>query len=427
MRFRHVPQGRTHARLASSPREAVSVVSWNDERLLPEGDDNVPSGRYRREVAASSRPTYWQDWAVPAVLFIAAQYEIWFPGVANGSGPRLAFSVVAALSAALLLLRRRRALTAALGISALMVAPMALGWFIESTSMVLMLGVSLFAAGRYAPRPAAYVAVPATALVVLLSATVDPVQGSFSDAATWSLNTVWVFALGAAFRHERVLRDKAATAAAAASRAEAAEERVRVARELHDVLTHSLSVVVIQAEVADTYLDSDPDLARQAVRRVADTARDALRDTRRMVGVLRSPGEVEPGPTALGVADVPALVERTRESGLPVTLEVSGDLPTLTAQGTAAAYRVVQESLTNVLKHAAQAPTRVLLAAGDGGVVIDVWDDGTLLHPSPSSTGVGLVGMRERVRSCGGELSCGPGTHGGFWVRAVLPAAADPR
>jgi signal transduction histidine kinase len=331
----------------------------------------------------------------------------------------------------LLLFRRRHALAATLAICALFVLPMAFGWFIQSLWMVLMLGVSVFAAGRYGDRPAAYLAVPAASLVVVASATVDPDQSGLVDSAVWSLNTVWVFALGAAFRHERILRERVAAAAAAASRAEAAEERVRVARELHDVLSHSLSVVVIQAEVADTYLDSDPDRAHEAIRRVATTARDALGDTGRMVGLLRDPRVAEPSPANLGVADLPALIERIRESGVPVTLDVREDLPALTAQGTVTAYRVVQESLTNVIRHAAKSPAHVRLAPVDGHLVIDVWDAGGDLIPSsssslPPSAGVGLVGMRERVRACGGELTSGPAPDGGFRVRAVLPAADNP-
>jgi len=364
----------------------------------------------------------WQDWAVPAVLLVGAQLEIWLPGVAKASGPRLLFAVVVALGTGLLVVRRRHPLGAVLGVCALFVVPMVFGWFIQSTSMVLMLGVALFAAGRYAERPAAYLAMPATSIVVLVSAFVDPaLSNDLVDSLTWSLNTVWVFALGAAFRHERMLRDRVLAGVEAASRAEATEERVRVARDLHDVLSHSLSVVVIQAEVADTYLDSDRERAREAIRRVATTAREALSDTRRVVGLLREPDEAEP--ETLGVADLPALVERVRESGVPVTLELSQDLPALSAQSTVTAYRVVQESLTNVLRHAGKSPTHVRLAPVDGRLVIDVWDAGSDVDRSNSPGGLGLVGMRERVRLCGGDLTSGPVSDGGFRVRAVLPAA----
>jgi signal transduction histidine kinase len=128
----------------------------------------------------------------------------------------------------------------------------------------------------------------------------------------------------------------------------------------------------------------------------------------------------------LGVADVPALVERVRESGVPVTLELSPDLPPLTAQATMTAYRVVQESLTNVLRHAGKVPTRVQLAPKDGSLLIEVWDAGGEDVVGSPPGGVGLVGMRERVLSCGGDVTSGPDPEGGFRVRVVLPAESTP-
>jgi signal transduction histidine kinase len=376
-------------------------------------------------VAASWRPSSWQDWAVPSVLLMGALLETSLSGVAKVSGPRLVFGVIAVIGAAILLLRRRYPLAATLGLCALFLIPVMFGWFIESTSMVLMLVVVTFAAGRYGARPYAYLAVPASALVVVASTAVDPGQGGLASWP-WSLNTVWIFVLGAGFRHERILREQVAEAAKADSRAAAAEARVQVARELHDVLSHSLSVVVVQSEVADTFLETDQDKARQAIHRVANTARAALTDTRRMVGLLRDPELDEPTASPLGLADVPALVERIRESGVPVTLEVSPDLPTLTAQATVTAYRVVQESLTNVLRHAGKVPTRVQLALMDGSLLIDVWDAGGEDVLESQTSGVGLVGMRERVLSCGGEVTSGPGPEGGFRVRVVLPAEGIP-
>lgn len=418
-------RGSAHGRITSSSYGTALVIcrttSWSytgmtTVRTFP---------RYRRDVAASWRPTSWQDWAVPTVLLIGAQCETWILGAVKVSGPRLFFAALAVIGAALLLVRRRHALAASLGVCLLLIVPIMTGWFIQSTSFVLMLVVGVFAVGRYATRPAAYLAVPAASLIALASSAVDPDQGGLVASWPWSLNAVWIFALGAAFRHERILREQVAEAAEAASRAAAAEARVRVARELHDVLSHSLSVVVVQAEVADTFLDSDQDRARKAIRRVAYTARAALTDTRRMVGLLREPDADEPTAIPLGLADVPALVERVRESGVPVTLELSPNLPALTAQATVTAYRVVQEALTNVLRHAGKVPTRVQLAPMDGSLLIDVWDaGGEVVLETPG--GLGLLGMRERVLSCGGEVTSGPGPDGGFRVRVVLPAEGTP-
>ena len=188
-----------------------------------------------------------------------------------------------------------------------------------------------------------------------------------------------------------------------------------MARDLHDVLSHSLSVVVIQAEVADTYLDSDPDQGPRGdpPRRDHCQGRPELTHAEWSASCVTQTRS-NPVPRNLGLADLPALVERVRESGVPVTLELCQGLPALSAQGTVTAYRVVQESLTNVLRHAGKSPTHVRLTPLDGHLVIDVWDAGSDVDRSPSPGGVGLLGMRERVRSCGGELTSGPAPDGGL-------------
>jgi signal transduction histidine kinase len=363
----------------------------------------------------------WRDWAVPAALLVVAQCEIWLPGLTKASGPSVAFTVVALGAAVALVLRRTHPLAVQLTVCALMLCPLLLGWFSHSTALAMMLVVALFACGRYGVRPAAYLAVPAASLLVLIEAGPDPDQAPASSWA-WSLNTVWVFAVGAALRHERLLRQRASAASEARSRAVAAEERLRLAREVHDVLSHSLSVVVVQAEVADTFLDTDPARSREAIRQVAATGRAALGDTRKIVELLRDTdtGAVNAPPP--GLAEIPALVDRLRQSGLPVSLDIGPRLPSLSTDVAATAYRVVQESLTNVLRHAGQAPTRVTLQALDGSMVINIRDHGAAVEPVSRRPGHGLTGMRERVLSCGGELSSGPCAPGGFLVRAVLPA-----
>jgi signal transduction histidine kinase len=291
--------------------------------------------------------------------------------------------------------------------------------------------VALFACGRYASRPVAYVAIPLASTLVLAVAGPDPDQ-TVAGSWGWSLNTVWVFALGAWFRHERLLRDKASAASESRSQAEAAQQRLSVARELHDVLSHSLAVVVIQAELADTLLDTDPPQSREAVRQVATIARKALTETRGIVELLRDPDAEPSSSPSLGLDDVPALVGRVRDTGLPVTLTIGSPVPTLSAEVAATAYRVVQEALTNVLRHAGPVPTQVSVQRTPGAVVIDVHDDGQADRSgedrvnSPDPTGHGLTGMRERVSSCGGDLTSGPSRDGGFRVRAVLPAEPAP-
>jgi signal transduction histidine kinase len=356
-----------------------------------------------------------------------AQVEVWVPGLAKHSGPRVVWALVALGAAAALVVRRRRPLASELVVCAVVLWPVLLGWFIQSTALVLMLVVAVFACGRYGARPSAYLAIPLASALVLSAAGPDPDQ-TIAGSWAWSLNTVWVFALGAGFRHERLLRDRASAASESRSQAEAAQERLGVARELHDVLSHSLAVVVIQAELADTLLDVDLARSRDAVRQIAAVARTALADTRGIVELLRDPGAEPSSSPSLGLEDVPALVGRVRESGLPVTLTIGSPVPTLSAEVAATAYRVVQESLTNVLRHAGQVPTQVSVETAQGTVIIDVHDDGQTQERDEDETflveqsGHGLIGMRERVSSCGGDLTSGPSGDGGFRVRAVLPA-----
>jgi signal transduction histidine kinase len=193
-------------------------------------------------------------------------------------------------------------------------------------------------------------------------------------------------------------------------------ERARLARELHDVIAHNLSVVVVQAAGARAAGLGDD----QTLERIERTGRESLVEMRRLLGVLRQPpdGEVELAPQP-GTADLPALVERVRGSGLQVDLEVSGDLTGLPATVGLCVYRIVQESLTNVLKHAPDASARVRIDGTPQHVEVEVADDGP--GSRGPSGGHGLVGMGERVEVFGGELTVGASAGGGFVVRAVLP------
>jgi len=203
------------------------------------------------------------------------------------------------------------------------------------------------------------------------------------------------------------------------ARAAVAEERARIARELHDVVAHGVSVIAIQSDAAEAALERDPALAGPPLRAIRGSARDALAEMRRLLGVLRSDedgSETTPQP---GLAQLPELVAR---AGVPVTLEVSGEPRRLPAGIDISAYRIVQEALTNVHKHAGAVPTFVRISWSDDAVELSVRDDGPGLNGhGPNDGGHGLIGMRERVRLLGGELSTGPAAGGGFEVRAVLP------
>ena len=203
----------------------------------------------------------------------------------------------------------------------------------------------------------------------------------------------------------------------------AAIERARIARELHDVVAHSLSVIVVQADGAAAGAEQRPAAAAAALRTIGDTGRDALAQMRRLLGVLREERDADMAPQP-GAAQLEALVAQVVRAGVPAELSVEGAPRPLERTVDVTLYRVVQEALTNVLKHAGEV-TRVDvgLRYGDDAVELIVRDDGAGPSAAGDGRGQGLVGMRERVGLQDGTLDAGPRAGGGFEVRAVIPAA----
>jgi signal transduction histidine kinase len=216
------------------------------------------------------------------------------------------------------------------------------------------------------------------------------------------------------------------------------DERVRIARELHDVVAHHMSVIAVQAGLARYVLRTDPDTAGAAIDTVLATSTEALDEMRRMLALLRiGPGTAEAGTAAYdpapGLPGLPELFDRVRAAGVPVRVEVTGRPAPLPSGVELCVYRIVQESLTNVLKHAAPASAAVTLHYGTGRFTATVRDDGarTAAAGSPDPAGSprqGLIGMRERAMLYGGTLDAAPLSGGGFEVRLVVPLpAAQPR
>ena len=204
----------------------------------------------------------------------------------------------------------------------------------------------------------------------------------------------------------------------------AADERLRIARELHDVVTHTMSVVVVHAGTGRMVADADPAAARQALATIETAARSALVEMRRLLGVLRGSGderaELAPAP---GLDDLGALVADVEMSGLDVTVRLEGERPDVPASVDMCAYRIVQEALTNVIKHAGPVPVTVTVRYADHELTIEVYDDGPSgqLVPSAPTGGHGLIGMRERVAMLHGDFDAGRRPSGGFHVFARLP------
>jgi signal transduction histidine kinase len=210
----------------------------------------------------------------------------------------------------------------------------------------------------------------------------------------------------------------------AEARAAVAEERARIARELHDIVGHSVSVMTVQASAVRRLLRDDQEREREALITVEETGRAALAEMRRLVGVLRRPEEAPALAPQPSLEHIDKLVAQTREAGLPTHLTVEGEASPLPAGIDLTAYRLVQEGLTNALKHARATHAEVHVRYADGSVELVVSDDGNGDGKGEGS-GHGLTGMRERVAVVGGELAAGPRPNGGYELRARLPMALE--
>jgi signal transduction histidine kinase len=250
-----------------------------------------------------------------------------------------------------------------------------------------------------------------------------PVLGQAAAIGAWLL-LILVVAEFARTRRDQAV--EAFHARAEEERRRASEERLRVARELHDVLAHNISLINVQAGVALHLMDEQPEQARSALTAIKQASKDALGELRSVLGVLRQPDDVAPLDPVPTLGRLDTLVEQARAAGLDVRVAVEGEARPLPSPVDLAAFRIVQEALTNVTKHVGPAAATVQLRYGDDRLVVAVDDDGPRAGapgpaPAMAGTGSGLAGMRERATALGGELVAGPRTGGGFHVAATLP------
>ncbi|QFG26709.1 sensor histidine kinase [Actinomadura sp. WMMB 499] len=245
----------------------------------------------------------------------------------------------------------------------------------------------------------------------------------------------WFVAAGVAAmvtRHRQAYLEEAERRAAEAERTreeaarrQAGEERLRIARELHDSLTHSISIIKVQAGVAVHLARRRGEEVPPALLAIQEAGGDAMRELRATLEVLREPGDPDGEAAASGLDRLDELVERARSAGLPTTVTVSGTPPELPREVDRAAYRIVQEALTNVSRHAGGAAATVRIDYAGTELVVRVDDDGKADPDAPPVPGTGLLGMRERVAALGGRLRAEPRPGGGFTVRAQIPLG-DP-
>ncbi|HEX6310545.1 MAG TPA: sensor histidine kinase [Acidimicrobiia bacterium] len=247
-----------------------------------------------------------------------------------------------------------------------------------------------------------------------------PSGANAAGTAAWLL-VVLVAAELVRIRGERVV--EAAHTREEETRRRAGEERMRIARELHDVLAHNISLINVQAGVALHLLDDEPAQARTAMTAIKDASKDALRELRSVLGVLRQVDKAEPRTPAPGLGDLDGLVARAEGAGLTVRLERDGPVRSMPSDVDVAAFRIVQEALTNVTRHAGPATATVRIGYSERELTLQVDDDGpgTAAAGRARGAGQGITGMRERARALGGQLEAGPRPGGGFRVRARLP------
>jgi signal transduction histidine kinase len=250
-----------------------------------------------------------------------------------------------------------------------------------------------------------------------------PTLGAAVGLAAWLL----VLAVGAEMlraRRERLAEE--ARAREEAERRRAGEERMRIARELHDVLAHTISLINVQAGVALHLIDERPEQARTALTAIKQASREALGELRTVLDILRQDGDRTERSPAPSLDRVEELAGRTAAAGVDVRTEIQGAVRPLPGGVDLAAYRIVQEALTNVARHSGAANAVVRVVYGDRDVVVEVEDDGRGgADGGTRGAGKGILGMRERATALGGELDAGPGPGGGFRVRARLPVEGE--
>jgi signal transduction histidine kinase len=334
----------------------------------------------------------------------------------------IAAFIVIAIASSVLYCRRSRPLVA-LGVT-MVASILSTGLGYPDLVGVTML-VALYSVGRYATNDKwSYIGLGGGLAVVAISAFLESVTPAEIGFGFFVMFMVWYIGRRVRFRGERVAQLEREQAAEA--RRSVFEERTRIARELHDVVAHQVSLMTVQAGAAKTVAADDPEGAAVAMEAVEKAGHQALDELRHLLGVLRPAAEEDELDPQPGLADVPRLVSQLGEAGLDVSLTIDGAQTDLPTRVDLSAYRIVQEALTNVLKHAGlSARTEVQLNTDKHGVTIKVLDDGHGATNLPAS-GHGILGMRERALLLGGSLDAGPRPGGGFQVVAHLPVGDEP-
>jgi signal transduction histidine kinase len=363
--------------------------------------------------------------ALVAVLAVAMLLTADVAAIDPALRPATGFAaVITAIGAGGVAWRRSRPILGLGLVAGAAVVVSAGGWFTGVLPYLTM--IALYSVAAYGTRRAAVTGLGLVAVSFAALQLAGVPDLTIGDVGTSVAVCVAAAGIGDAVRQRRAHQIDLLAAAEARSEAAAlravTEERLRIARELHDVVAHSMSLIAVQAGVGAHLLRRDPDAAGQALAVIAETSRNALTQTRSVVGLLRGGDDAQP--SLPGLVSLEALVQGVREAGLEVDLRREGPERELPPTVDLAAYRVVQETLTNAVKHAPHLPVmvRITYAPTELLVVVDAVGTGVAAEVTTTEPGFGLIGLRERARAVGGTLDAGPTPDGGFRVTAQLPA-----
>ncbi|MEV5410063.1 histidine kinase [Thermopolyspora sp. NPDC052614] len=366
------------------------------------------------------------DWAI-AVGAATALLVTGLSGPLPATSPGLSLGPLAyapLIAGGLALAARRRAPVLVLAVTGLLaLCHQALGFDVPAIAYLVAVYAAMRSGHRVATAVSAAIMLAALPLAALVSGLHD--TGEAFAHARGALEIAWLIAAaaaGEALRQAERRADEAERTREEAARRRAGEERLHIARELHDSLTHQISVIKLQAEVAVHLARRRGEPVPEALLAILEAGREASRELRATLEALRDDGKSPPH----GLDHVPELVERARAGGLDARLTIEGERPEVPAAVDRTAYRIVQESLTNVARHAAATTASVRIDYRPGALVIRVDDDGTATPDAAPAPGVGLLGMRERVTALGGRLRAAPRREGGFTVQAELPVEPAP-
>jgi signal transduction histidine kinase len=393
-----------------------------------------------RPLAVQEWAARWVDWLIALALAGWAQYEIWVQPLFQGDdgipGPRPINAALFVLITLPLAWRRRAPLTVVAVVAA---AAAVQAVFFDrstqpSTQLWLAVLIALYSVAAHGERRDALLGgalVAAGTLAIDVRHLAAGERSAGEVLGEWALFAgVWLLGryvhgwrLRARQQQERA--DQLELDREERARAAVAQERTRIARELHDIVAHGISVMVVQARGGRRMLTVDPDEAREAFDAIESTGRQALDELRRLLGMLRRLDEqptLTPQPSLDRLGE---LIDQVQEAGLPVRVAVEGQAIELPPGVDLSAYRIVQEALTNTLKHAGPATAQVVVRYHPADLELEISDDG---HRAASADGAGqgLIGMRERVALYGGELHSGHRSEGGYLVRARLPLPSGP-